>query len=71
MKSAAAATLSSLREVGVVVGVRRHAAAEETYALVTGGQLVPGPGRDEHGVAGADRAAFTVDLEQPPPSTTR
>jgi hypothetical protein len=46
-------------KVNILVIIRRGAAAEEAERL-GGGDLVPGTGGDEDGVAGADGAGFLI-----------
>src|SRR5580765_1592607 len=51
-----------LLEEGVLVAVRRRAAAEEAQPLLPGGDLVPRAGRDQDRVARGDGAAVAVQL---------
>ena len=53
-----------LGEEGVVVGVRRHAAAEDADAVLAGGELVPGMRRNEHGVPWDDLSPLTVSTRE-------
>ena len=54
---------SSLREVGVVVGVRRHAATEEPYTVDPGRELVPAPGGMRIASPGPTSPRVPIDLE--------
>ncbi len=47
------------------MAIRRRAAAEEPQLVAVGADLVPRAGRDQHGVADADRAAIAVQLHLP------
>jgi hypothetical protein len=57
---------SRIGKIGILVAVRRGAAAEEAQGL-RGGDLMPGNGGDEDGIARADGALFAVDLHGPLP----
>src|SRR6185436_19007484 len=59
---------AALREVRVLVPVRRGAAAEEAQRVGSGrADLVPRTGRDRDGISGLDLGRLAVDLHHPGP----